>query len=86
MIWTYPFPFYLKSGMPNGDGIEWKSNEVENRLSNENVEWRPYSHSQHNPRLDPESNDEDENDDSPHQGDWASSRLDVVGDLPNNRF
>ena len=23
--WTYPFPFYTPSGVPYGNGIEWKS-------------------------------------------------------------
>lgn len=32
IIWTYPFPFYIKSGLPNGDGIDWKMNA---RLSDE---------------------------------------------------
>ena len=26
--WTYPFPFYLTSGMPVGDGINWVTRQM----------------------------------------------------------
>lgn len=27
-FWTYPFPFYLTSGMPVGDGINWVTRQM----------------------------------------------------------
>lgn len=63
ILWTFPFPFYLKSGLPNGDGIIWKTNEPEGRLSNESVERRPYSHSHHTNQLNHQPDDESDNDD-----------------------